>query len=274
MVADAESLPDSVMQRIAREFNQAETTFVLPPTLAGADWRLRSFTAVGIEVYGAGHNALGTWWWLAQSGRLPLGPMGGNFTQQIGTRLLPVDAICHDGELIAIAVTQTPPVFGAVCDAKDELAAALGLAADDISGEAPAQVVSTGAAHLLVPVKDREVIARAKPDLPRLASALRAVRAQGAYLFSLDPISRNATAHTRFFNSTEGIPEDAATGSAAGPLACQLVARGIVADRSTIAIEQGHAMGRPSLIHVSVHGEVIRITGACAISAEGILRVA
>jgi PhzF family phenazine biosynthesis protein len=63
-----------LMQNIAREFNQSETTFVLPPTRADADWKLRSFTPKGVEVFGAGgHNTLGAWWWLAAAGRLDLG---------------------------------------------------------------------------------------------------------------------------------------------------------------------------------------------------------
>ena len=59
VVAQAEHLDEPSMRRIAREFNQSETTFLLPPRRAEADWRLRSFTASGSEVFGAGHNALG-----------------------------------------------------------------------------------------------------------------------------------------------------------------------------------------------------------------------
>src|SRR5436309_8392507 len=65
----AAALDEETMRRIAREFNQSETTFVLPPTRPEADWRLRFFTPTGAEVYGAGHNALGAWWWLATAGR-------------------------------------------------------------------------------------------------------------------------------------------------------------------------------------------------------------
>lgn len=59
VVTDAEGLEESVMRAVAREFNQSETTFVLPATQPGATWRLRSFTPAGAEVVGAGHNALG-----------------------------------------------------------------------------------------------------------------------------------------------------------------------------------------------------------------------
>src|ERR1700687_2293386 len=72
VVPQAEALDDLAMQQIAREFNQAETTFLLPVRQALADWRLRSFTASGVEVFGAGHNSLGAWWWLAESGGLKL----------------------------------------------------------------------------------------------------------------------------------------------------------------------------------------------------------
>lgn len=62
VVQDADDLTDDAMRRIAGEFNQAETTFILRS--ARADWKLRSFTASGAEVFGAGHNALGAWLWL------------------------------------------------------------------------------------------------------------------------------------------------------------------------------------------------------------------
>jgi hypothetical protein len=110
----------------------------------------------------------------------------------------------------------------------------------------PVQAVSTGASHLLVPVQSRAAITQAIPDVPELARILHDVSAQGCYLFSLDLIHPAATAHARFFNPGVGLFEDSATGSAAGPLACQLVARGIARENSEIAIEQGHEMGRPS----------------------------
>src|SRR5262245_43596955 len=77
-----------LLQRIAREFNQSETTFVLPPTQPAADWRLRSFTPAGVEVGGAGHNALGAWWWLAMAGKLVLAGDTTVFHQEIGNRIL------------------------------------------------------------------------------------------------------------------------------------------------------------------------------------------
>ncbi|MBZ5725273.1 MAG: PhzF family phenazine biosynthesis protein [Acidobacteriia bacterium] len=273
VVPDAARLDTATMASVAREFNQSETTFLLPATRDGADWRLRSFTAAGTEVFGAGHNSLGAWWWLAEAGRLPLGESGGSFVQEIGDRLLPVDVTCEGGRLVSVGLTQTAPVFGRICDAPAALAAALGVeAADFATGRLPIQVVSTGAAHMLAPMRDRAAIARARPDSARLAAVLRAHGAQGCYLFSLDPLAPGAVAHARFFNPVEGIPEDAATGSAAGPLACHLAAHGVVEDGSTVAIEQGYEMGRPSVIEVRIAGRNVRVSGAGVVVAEGRLR--
>jgi trans-2,3-dihydro-3-hydroxyanthranilate isomerase len=90
LVPDADRLPDDLLARIAQEFNQAETTFLFAASEAGADWRLRSFTPAGVEVYGAGHNALGAWWWLAEEGRLVVADGERTWHQQLGSVVLPV----------------------------------------------------------------------------------------------------------------------------------------------------------------------------------------
>jgi trans-2,3-dihydro-3-hydroxyanthranilate isomerase len=274
VVTDAEGLEESVMRAVAREFNQSETTFVLPATQPGATWRLRSFTPAGAEVVGAGHNALGAWWWLATAGRLALDAEGGAVVaQQIGDRVLPVEVTGRNGRPEAIVIEQEPPEFGRTVTDGDELAAALGLDPSDLLADVPAQVVSTGAAHLLVPVRDRAVVERARPDAPRLAAALAQVEGQGCYLYCLDPVDPAAVAYARFFNPTVGIREDPATGSAAGPLVSRLVAQGVVPDGAPVLVEQGHAMGRPSRIRVQVSGERVRIGGAGIVVAEGTLTI-
>jgi trans-2,3-dihydro-3-hydroxyanthranilate isomerase len=274
VVPQAEALDDLAMKRIANEFNQAETTFILPASHAPADWRLRSFTAAGHEVFGAGHNSLGAWWWLAESGKLKLSDGRNHFTQEIGESLLPVEVYCERQQLVSVIMTQTPPVFGNVCDDIRALAESLGLEKEDLLPQSyPAQVVSTGAAHLLVPVRDRAAIARARPDTQRLAKILQAVGGEGCYLFCLDTVLPSSVAHARFFNPTVGILEDSATGTAAGPLACHLVRHGIVKDGATMTIEQGYEMKRPSSLRVEVHGEVVRLAGRCITVANGILRI-
>lgn len=274
VVPHAELLEVATMQRIAGELNQAETTFILPARNKSADWRLRSFTAPGHEVLGAGHNSLGAWWWLAESTELKLSDGSNHFLQEIGDSILPVEVRCEGHQPVSVLLTQSPPEFGNVCEDIPGLAEALGLKLDDLSHALPAQVVSTGAAHLLVPVRDQGAIARAHPDAQRLAKILKAVGGEGCYLYCLDAVSPSSAAHARFFNPTMGIAEDSATGTAAGPLACQLVSHGIIEDGSTVMIEQGYEMKRPSILRVEVHGETVRLAGRAIKVVEGRLRIA
>jgi trans-2,3-dihydro-3-hydroxyanthranilate isomerase len=226
LVTRAERLNERAMKLVAREFNQSETTFLLPPTRPEATWRLRSFTPSGSEVVGAGHNALGAWWWLADHGQLTLSHGAGTFAQELGGRVLPVEVVAGDGARPAsIFMDQSPPSFGATVSKLAALAAALGLTAADLDRDLPAQVVDTGAAHLLVAVADRGAVDRAAPNPSTLLAELEAVGAQGCYLYSRDPNGEDVVAYARFFNPTVGIWEDPATGSAAGPLASLLVTR-------------------------------------------------
>ncbi|GHO46938.1 PhzF family phenazine biosynthesis protein [Ktedonospora formicarum] len=280
LVVNAQDLSQETMQRIAREFNQSETTFLLPPTRHEADWRLRSFTPVGKEVGGAGHNALGAWWWLAETGQLKLSGPQTVFHQEIGEQVLAVEVLADKREEEAlwqpttISMRQTAPSFGAIHTDPAELAAALGLESSDLFVEGlPAQVVSTGAAHMMVPVQSREAISRAQPDAKRLYQHLHSVGGQGCYLFSLDTVDPLAAAYTRFFNPTEGIVEDPATGTAAGPLACYLAKYGRIDSWGTTIIEQGYDLARPSRIEIRLQGDEVRICGSGVTAAEGMLRL-
>jgi PhzF family phenazine biosynthesis protein len=270
VVPDADGLDVATMKAISREFNQSETTFLVAPT-ARADRRLRSFTAAGHEVGGAGHNALGAWLWLADAGRVD----AGRFLQQIGKDVLPVEVRIEAGS-IEVAMRQSPPSFGRAVDDRALLAAALGIDTADVVTDRPAQVVSTGAAHLLVPVTNRSVLDSLTVDTGRLAAVLRSVGGEGCYVYTLDR-TPPATADTgdapaafaRFFNPTIGIVEDPATGTAAGPLATALVRHGDVAGDQPVVIEQGNAMGRPSRLRIDVHGDTVLITGSGRVVGSG-----
>jgi PhzF family phenazine biosynthesis protein len=271
VVVDDEGVDVDLMRAIAREFNQSETTFVQASTNEEAAWRLRSFTPAGVEVGGAGHNALGAWWWLADAGRLALSEGPNRFLQEIGGRVLPVEVTVEDGRLRAIAMEQEPAQWGDVAGDLDELAASLGLPADELGEDAPAQVVSTGAPHLLVQVRTREAVDRAVPDVPRLREVLRTVDGEGCYLYSLDPVDPASAGYARFFNPTAGISEDPATGTAAGPLASHLVAHDLSVDDSKLVIEQGHRIGRSSRLEIRIPSDRPIITAVCVIVADGML---
>ena len=245
VVPYVEGLDEATLPRLAREFNQSETTFLSPPTLPGADWRLRSFTPTGVEVFGAGHNALGAWWWLAASGLLRLDEQAATFHQQLGSRVLPLTIQTSGGRPLTVGMTQSALAPGQVVTDRTALAAALGLAPTDLLDRPlPVQVVATDVAHLMVPVR-RPALARARPDPERLAAFVQAHGGEGCYLFTLEPRDAAATAETRFFNPGVGIAEDPATGTAAGPLAGFLVHHG-VATGPRIVIDQGYETAAPA----------------------------
>ncbi len=265
-------LPEEVLPRLAREFNQSETTFLFPPTVAAAHWRLRSFTPAGVEVFGAGHNALGAWWWLAARGHLALTTPSARFQQQLGTQVLPLTIHVGDGGLHSIGMEQSPPRFGTHADDHPALAAALGLAVRDLAiGSLPAQVVATDVAHLMVPVHPG-ALARLRPDPHRLASLVSALGGEGCYVFSTAPERPEATAEARFFNPGIGIAEDPATGTAAGPLAALLVHHRVTTG-PRVVISQGLQTGRPSRLEVMVTGERIELVGRAIVTAEGSIRI-
>jgi trans-2,3-dihydro-3-hydroxyanthranilate isomerase len=99
---------------------------------------------------------------------------------------------------------------------------------------------------------------------------LRAAGGEGCYLYALDPVEPTSLGYTRFFNPTMGIWEDPAAGTAAGPLAALLTFAG-KAPPGIVVVEQGYALGRPSRIRVSVHDDVVRVSGGGLVVAEGVL---
>ncbi|KAB8196835.1 PhzF family phenazine biosynthesis isomerase [Nonomuraea phyllanthi] len=272
LVPDADGLTVDQMRDIAREFNQSETTFLLQPTRPGAAWRLRSFTPIGAEVDGAGHNALGAWLWLADQGLTGEGPSR-TLMQEIGDDVLPVEVVRPHGEGVRVVMEQSSPVFGPSVEDSRRLAAALGLRPEELRTDAPAQAVSTGVSHLLVPLVDRPSVDGTAVDSRALAAILAEVGAEGCYVYTTAPGDPEADAYSRFFNPTVGIVEDPATGTAAGPLAALLArTRGI--DAGLIIIEQGHKLGRPSRIQVEIDGDRVRISGSGIVTGRGELRLA
>ena len=262
VVEDADELSEAQMRRIAGEFNQAETTFIMHSQRA--DLKLRSFTAAGAEVGGAGHNALGAWLWLAEEGKL--GPIDAPrvFQQEIGDEVLPIELRRVDGRIFGRMKQSTLKLGPALADIAP-LAAALGLAPDDIAAEPAPRVGNTGVAHLLVRLLDAATVDRAEPASRELLKVLSAASAEGCYVYAFDG-SLPHRAYARFFNPTVGLWEDAATGTAAGPLAAYLGSEGLIAD--AIEVEQGTRMGRRSILQIRLVPEP-EISGAGIIVLRG-----
>lgn len=275
VLMDAEALDDRQMQSIAQEFGYSETTFVLPPRQKKAMWRIRSFTP-SIEVFGAGHNALGAWWVLAAHGRVPLSGPRTEAWQELGVRVLPVEieSESNGGRPTRVWMTQAAPVWGATVEDRAALASVIGLEASDLDvpGLEP-RAVSTGANHLLVPVKSLAALGRIRVENEGLLALARSVDCQGCYPFTLQTLEPGSAAHARAFFQGVDIEEDSATGSAAGPLGAYLVSRSRVPEKTTFVVEQGDEVGRRSRIEVRVSDDTVKVGGQCVIVGEGRLQL-
>jgi PhzF family phenazine biosynthesis protein len=248
-VVDAEvGISGETMRRVAAEFNQAETTFLFRSTRA--DRKLRSFTAAGSEVFGAGHNALGAWIWLGESGQLGPPDTPRTFHQEIGDDVLPIRLWRDDGRICG-AMMQAPLRLGRILEDVADLAKALEVEAADLLISPAPRVADTGASHLMVRARSRDVVDRIRPDARALLTCLAGVGAEGCYLYAFDESSPES-AYARFFNPTVGLWEDSATGTAAGPLCAYLASQAMLAPSQRLVVEQGKLMGRPSLLTVTM----------------------
>ncbi|OAX77456.1 hypothetical protein ACJ72_08244 [Emergomyces africanus] len=276
------TLSTTQMQLITRQFNLSETTFINPPTIPNAAFRLRSFLPDGKEVFGAGHNSLGALWWLAKHGHLQdivaavkegdASTLRFNFSQQMGDDELPVSIMQGaDGEL-AVTLQQVPPQYYGIHNNLASLAQVLGIDKHDIGFEfggkqiRDAQVVSTSSSrHLLVPIANVTVLTSIKlRDRDALLREIVSVDAlaYGMYLFTPSPLIsstkegvRSPVFQARFF-SPGMAGEDPATGSAAGPLAAYLQNEGALSvkqgENREISVLQGLRVGRACLLTVGV----------------------
>jgi trans-2,3-dihydro-3-hydroxyanthranilate isomerase len=278
VVFEAAGLSDGVMQAIAREMNCSETTFLLPPTRPDCAARVRIFTPAR-EVPFAGHPTIGTSWVLATEKRLPPSTRRFNLEEGIG----PVE-VTLEGEPARPSVLwmrHGEARFGPELIERTGFARALGLAESDLLAGAPVCTGSTGNTFLYIPLRDREVVDRARLDVPALLAAQGEGPNLGVFVFAPDPDPKAGRVYARMFAPhTSGVPEDPATGSASGPLGAYLVERGLVAPADTVDIvsEQGTRMGRPSFIRIRVGMRAGRVSeilvgGSVVPVIEGRLRV-
>jgi len=270
---DARGLDTAAMQKIAREMNYAESTFLLPAEQDGTAVRMRIFTPF-VEMPIAGHPTIGSTFALGEIGLISPGAPRVIFGLNVGP--VPVDLEWRDGRLGFAWMTQSRPEFGPVVEDRHAIVAALGLAVDDLS-DRPVQQVSCGVPFLFVPLRDPDTVDRAVPDgaasrklaaatglaLPIFVFAPASVSAGPDKARPTNPVAVDGAdrpgafvVHSRMFAPEFGITEDPATGIASGPLGCYLVHYGIVAPGTPARVEsrQGVAMGRASRIAIAISG--------------------
>jgi trans-2,3-dihydro-3-hydroxyanthranilate isomerase len=241
-----------LMQRIAREMNFSESTFVLPAESSGTDVRMRIFTPSS-EMPMAGHPTIGSTFALAHAGVIARGSPRFVFGLNIGP--VPVDLEWSGDRLRFAWMTQSNPVFGPTVTEREAVAAALGLAAGDLVANLPVQDVSCGVPFLFVPLRSPAIVDAAISDAAacrRLAVTLG--RALPMFLFALSHGDPRGNVYSRMFAPDLGISEDPATGSASGPLGCYLVEHGVVSGSAAekIVSVQGVALRRESRIHIAI----------------------
>ncbi|MBI3666499.1 MAG: PhzF family phenazine biosynthesis protein [Acidobacteria bacterium] len=231
-----EGMTSEQMMAIAREMSLSETTFLFPPTLK-ADAKVRIFT-VREELPFAGHPTLGTAFVVAQSH-----PKQAEIRLEMKVGVIPVKVEKRaDGTYFEMR--QKDPVFGATYTDSAALAKALGLAVSDLDSRYTPQVVSTGVAFLIVPLRSAHSLERLAPDFKLLGAELQKLNVHNAYFV----VTGEGEIETRMFGANF---EDPATGSAAGCAAAYLVRYKHRSPDALFTMHQGRFVSRPSVIYAA-----------------------
>jgi trans-2,3-dihydro-3-hydroxyanthranilate isomerase len=229
---DSADLDTETMQRIAQEMNLSEVTFVLPAQ-RGGDARVRIFTPVN-ELPFAGHPMLGTA--IALRGTL----RRNRLRLETAMGVIPF-RVSGDGGVCEVWMEQPVPSWE-LYESGPELMAALGV---DVS-IAPVEAYRNGPRHVFVGLPVVSALATLRPD----HRALARFPDMAANCFA----GAGTRWRTRMFSPAYGVVEDAATGSAAGPLAIHLARHGLAEWGQDIEITQGVEMGRPSVMRATACG--------------------
>ena len=250
---DARALSTEQMQRLAREMNFAESTFVLPPE-RGGDARIRIFTPAN-ELPFAGHPVLGS---AAVVGE----PLSADVVRlETGLGIVPIELRREGGRIVSGRMQQPIPTARRY-EREAELLAALGVRRSLL----PVEAYKNGPLHVYVALESEAEVAALRPDFAALADLAEV----GANCFA----GSGKRWKTRMFAPAHGVDEDAATGSAAGPLALHLARHGRIAFGDEIEIRQGAEILRPSILRARVTGsadrvERIEVAGSAVIVARG-----
>jgi trans-2,3-dihydro-3-hydroxyanthranilate isomerase len=255
---DAREIPDEHLQPLAREMNLSETVFVLPAEGEGHA-KIRIFTPAA-ELPFAGHPTLGTAFVLAAPLQLQ------EIRLETGAGIVPV-RLERDGPRIVFGWMAQPVPTIEPADREAEVLDALGVERSEL----PVELYDNGIRHLCVALGSENEVAALKPDLNRLA---RFDAVLGFNCFA----GEGARWKTRNFAPGGGVPEDPATGSAAGPLALHLARHGRIDFGDEIQIAQGAEINRPSTLHARVEGtadrvERVEVGGAAVVVARGEFRL-
>jgi len=231
---DARDIPEARLVPLAREIKFSETVFAYPPR-SGGHARIRIFTPA-VELPFAGHPVLGSAFVLGTPLEVD------EIRLETGRGIVPVRLRRDRGRVTFGWMSQPVPSVAAFGD-KAPLLRALGVERSAL----PVEVYDNGVRHVFVALETEDAVARLAPDFTALA---RLLSAGGANCFA----GRGRRWKTRMFGPGASVPEDPATGSAAGPLAVHLLRHGLIASGEEIEIAQGAEIARPSTLYARVEG--------------------
>jgi len=242
VLPDARGLSDLEMQKLARETNLSETTFIIPRDLEverREGHKVRIFT-VNEELPFAGHPTLGTAWYLHQQ------TQNEEVTLDLKVGKVPVRFEPRDGMSFG-EMRQVDPEFGP-SHAHADVAKALNVPLSELDESLPIQSVSTGMWFTMVPFRSLPTLQNLKVSWQQMEGYLRTIGGNSFFYFvARETVNSAATLHARmiFYNG-----EDPATGSAAGCCTAWAVRNGVLRSGEQGLIEQGMETRRPSAIYI------------------------
>ncbi len=265
IIPDASGLSDDIMQKIAKEFNLSETSFIVN---SENGFRARYFTPAR-EVPMAGHPTIGTVYSLWDSGLIT----SNEIRLELKAGIFPIKLDIQNDSLQRVWMNQGIPKMILECHDRSAVAKALGLTEADIVADLPIQLISAGLEFLFVPVKSLDILAKASLNLSLLPDILPPEH-RAVFVFTLD--APEAKVRARMFGEALGVIEDPATGSAHGPLGLYMANNNLLDfkdDQASFISHQGVEMGRASQIELKVNrlkeGYQVEIAGQAVKIAEG-----
>jgi trans-2,3-dihydro-3-hydroxyanthranilate isomerase len=266
VVRNAGEFSDEQMQKITKEMNYSETTFILSDEQRNGGYDVRIFTPAA-EVPFAGHPTLGTAYVIQNEiVKEPIEAVTLNL--KIGQ--IPITSGSSGKEKDILWMKQREPTFGLTIE-PGPVAKVLGLDESEIDNRFTVQEVSTGLPFIIVPLKSLGAVKRAKVNEDECFKLIENMQAKMILVFCPETYNQRNDLNVRVFCDYYDIPEDPATGSGNGCLAGYLAKhRYFGKDKIDIRVEQGYEISRPSLLYlraenkqgkidVSVGGKVIMV---------------
>ncbi len=259
VILDGAGLSAAQMQQAAQWTNLSETVFVLPPSVAGADYHARIFTPRS-ELPFAGHPTLGTAHAVIEAGMVQ--PKNGKIVQQCAVGLVDV-SIAGDGrlsfQLPGYAFEEAPDVSA--------LVDAIG-GADAVMG-AP-RIVNVGPRWVIAEMGSTAAVDALMPDYAALSAYDTAHATTGLTVYASDAAG---SVTVRSFAPADGVNEDPVCGSGNASVAAYRLSTGQIAPTDAYRVSQGRQMGRDGRVFVETVDGTIHVGGACVTCVDGAFRL-